>query len=200
MQSTHTKPVRRRVFLKRFASATIDTIATSALMGFDCQNAEAQERHYLSQAQALRVAFPSAAAFSPDEHALSDAEYTKICLTLRYRLSDRKQRVWKATQAGNLLGYAMVLNEIGKEQYITFMVALSRDFRVIRVMLMDFRESRGWEVQDTRFTNQFRGKGGSDPLMVGSDIQGITGATLSSDALCRGTRKAILVCQTIYSG
>ena len=63
---------------------------------------------------------------------------------------------------------------------------------------MVFRETRGWEVQDARFSNQFNGKTSKDRLLVGSDIVGITGATLSAQAFCRGTKKAIALCEIVY--
>jgi Na+-translocating ferredoxin:NAD+ oxidoreductase RnfG subunit len=92
----------------------------------------------------------------------------------------------------------MILDEIGKDMPITFVVGVTPDFRIRRVALMVFRESRGAEVEDTRFTNQFRGKSARVRLAVGGDIVGVTGATLSSRAFCRGAKKALAICQAVY--
>ena len=63
-------------------------------------------------------------------------------------------------------GYALVMNEIGKSEPITFMVGMSPEGKVSDVVLMTFRESRGAEVREPRFMRQFRGKSASSPLKV----------------------------------
>lgn len=158
----------------------------------------AQQRLYLNEQQALKLVFPHSEQILAEDHDLTPEQEHTIALALRYRLASRTQRVWRGVAVGRTDGYAMILNEIGKEQYITFIVGITPEFRVLRVALMVFRESRGWEVEDARFANQFRGKTSSDRLVVGADINGITGATLSSQALCRGTKKALVICETLY--
>lgn len=171
--------------------------AGAALLG-DVFPALAQQRVYLNEQQALKLVFPRSEQVLAEDHDLTAEQERSIALSLRYRLASRSQRIWRGTTGEHTDGYAMVLNEIGKEQYITFIVGIKPDFRVQRVALMVFRESRGGEVEDARFTNQFRGKTSSDRLLIGADINGITGATLSSQALCRGTKKALAICETLY--
>lgn len=158
----------------------------------------AQQRVYLNEQQALKLVFPHSGQVLAEDHDLTPEEERTIALALSYRLASRAQRVWRGITDGHTDGYAMILNEVGKEQYITFIAGVTPEFRVLRVALMVFRENRGWEVEDARFTNQFRGKSSADRLLVGADINGITGATLSSQAFCRGTKKALVICETLY--
>ncbi|MBL26110.1 MAG: FMN-binding protein [Rhodospirillaceae bacterium] len=79
---------------------------------------------------------------------------------------------------------AWVLEEIGKTEPITtgYVVA---DGRVERVKVLIYRESRGWEVRYPFFTDQFKGTSLADDGRLDRDIDGISGATLSVDALTR---------------
>lgn len=189
--------IRRRHFVTRLIRDTGAVAAGAALLG-DVFPLHAQQRVYLNEQQALKLVFPHSEQVLTEDHDLTQEQDRTIALALRYRLASRTQRVWHGVSAGRTDGYAMILNEIGKEQYITFIAGVTPEFRVLRVALMVFRESRGGEVEDARFTNQFRGKTSADRLIVGADINGITGATLSSQAFCRGTKKALVICETLY--
>ncbi|HMG35989.1 MAG TPA: FMN-binding protein [Blastocatellia bacterium] len=184
--------MKRREFISRVV------IAGGALgLGFPA-SVFGQERVYLTEDRALKVIFPNAKTIVKDEKELSSAQLVQVERSLGVRLRSSKQIVYRGVSGDATEGYAMILNEIGKEQFITFIVGISGDFRIQRVALMVFRESRGWEVEDPRFTNQFRGKSSRDRLLIGSDIIGVTGATLSSRAFCRGAKKALLICEALY--
>jgi Na+-translocating ferredoxin:NAD+ oxidoreductase RnfG subunit len=158
----------------------------------------AQQRVYLTEEQALRLVFPTSEHVVREEKVLTAAQQADIERRLRVRLDGPVQRVYRGETQGRADGYGMILDEIGRDQAITFMVAIGPDLKVKKVALMVFRETRGWEVQDARFTNQFRGKTARDQLQVGADIVAISGATLSSRAFCRGTKKALLICEALY--
>ena len=192
-----TKLIRRRQFVTRVIRNAGGAAAGSALLG-EIFPLLAQQRVYLNEQQALKLIFPRSEQILSEDHDLTSEQERSIALSLRYRLANRSQRVWRGITSSRTDGYAMILDEIGKEQYITFIVGVTPEFRVLRVALMVFRESRGGEVEDARFTNQFRGKTSSDRLIIGADIDGITGATLSSQAFCRGTKKALVICEALY--
>lgn len=85
---------------------------------------------------------------------------------------------------------AWILDEIGKTEPITSGVIVA-DGRVEHVRVLVFRESRGGEVHRQAFTRQF------DAAVLQSDgsldrpIDGITGATLSVQALNRQVKLAL---------
>jgi Na+-translocating ferredoxin:NAD+ oxidoreductase RnfG subunit len=141
---------------------------------------------------------PSSAKVVKEERDLTDEQLHAVEKTLGTRLQSRAQVIYCGETNSATDGYAMIANEIGKEQFITFVVGITKEFKVQRVALMVFRESRGWEVEDPRFTGQFRGKTSRDRLLVGADIIGITGATLSARAFSRGTKKALAICEALY--
>ena len=79
---------------------------------------------------------------------------------------------------------AWILEEIGKVHPITtgFVVG---DGRLETVRVLIYRESRGWEVRFPFFTDQFIGATLNATLELDRHIDGISGATLSVDALTR---------------
>jgi Na+-translocating ferredoxin:NAD+ oxidoreductase RnfG subunit len=185
--------MKRRTFITQL----IASVGTVALVGRGA-TAFAQDRLYLTEEQALHLIFPQSDKVLKETQVLGDDQLQKVEKALRFRLSNQTVIFYRGESSGETDGYAMIANEIGKDQFITFIVGIRPDFKVQRVALMVFRETRGWEVDDPRFTDQFRGKSGKDRLLVSSDIEGVTGATLSSRAFCRGTKKALLICEAIY--
>ena len=87
---------------------------------------------------------------------------------------------------------AWILDEIGKELPITIGVAISSG-AIASVDVLEFRESRGWEVRYPFFTDQFVDArlGPNDKL--DRRIDGITGATMSVDAVTRVAQVALLL-------
>lgn len=76
---------------------------------------------------------------------------------------------------------AWILEEIGKEEPITFGIVINGD-RVEQVKVLAYRESRGWEVKHPAFTQQFNGAKLKHEALD-RNIDGITGATLSVRAM-----------------
>ena len=77
---------------------------------------------------------------------------------------------------------AWVLDEIGKDKPITTGFVIKQG-RIERVRVLIFRESRGWEVRHSFFTDQFRDARLTEDRNLDRDIDGISGATLSVRAM-----------------
>lgn len=88
-------------------------------------------------------------------------------------------------------GVAVIDNELGQHQPITFGVLIGADGVLKRVEVMVYREAYGAEVQQTRFRSQFVGKTAGDALRHGTDIVAIAGATISSKSMANGVRRAM---------
>lgn len=85
-----------------------------------------------------------------------------------------------------------VLDEIGKELPITIAVTV-RENAIVNVRVLEFRESRGWEVRYPFFTEQFEHARLANDGRLDRDIDSITGATLSVNAVTRIARVALLL-------
>lgn len=86
---------------------------------------------------------------------------------------------------------AWILGEIGKCKPITtgYLVE-GNEIKEMRVLI--YRESHGWEVRYPFFTKQFSGVHLEKPQKLSRSIYGISGATLSVNALTRLARLALL--------
>jgi len=103
---------------------------------------------------------------------------------LRYSYWQRRHRtVW-------------VLDEIGKEQPITAGIVID-DGKVAAIRVLIFRETRGGEVRYPFFTDQFAGIMLGRDTLLSREIDGISGATLSVNALVKLTRLALLFDQQV---
>lgn len=91
----------------------------------------------------------------------------------------------------SLLGYATVRDARGKDQPITFLVAVGPNGQVVDVDILVYRESYGGEVAYESWRRQFRGRDASDSVRIGRPIRNISGATISSHAVTQGVRTAL---------
>lgn len=87
---------------------------------------------------------------------------------------------------------AWILEEIGKERYITTgFVVNSQGLEKAKVLI--FRESRGWEVKHDFFGLQFVGAKLTSKNKLDKNIDNISGATMSVDAVTNISRMALLL-------
>ena len=99
--------------------------------------------------------------------------------------------VFRVSRGDSLLGFATVRNVRGKDQPITFLVAIDAADRLKDVDILVYREPYGGEVAYDSWRRQFHRKTAADPLQVGRDIRGISGATISVNAVTAGVRQAL---------
>ena len=103
-------------------------------------------------------------------------------LRLRYKISTNQpieSTIW-------------FLDEIGKERPISFAISIKENqIQLIRVL--EFRESRGYEIHMHAFTEQFNQVSVSGAGRLNQSIDGITGATMSVNAMKKIARVALFL-------
>jgi hypothetical protein len=163
--------------------------------------ASAQEGIFLREEEAPKAVFPEGTSF--DRKVIRSTEELKE--KIRQRMGKTKTSVWEdsyvtfiAKKGETILGYAVIVEEIGKHRPITFIVGVGNDRKIKDAALMVYREAYGGEVRDRRFLQQYKGKELKDPLLPYRDIQNISGATLSVEAIGRGSKKALALVDLIY--
>ncbi len=87
---------------------------------------------------------------------------------------------------------AWILEEIGKTEPITTGILVDNG-AIAHINVLIYRESRGWEVRYSFFTDQFKGATLTAMHELDRNIDGISGATLSVRALTRLARVALLL-------
>ena len=110
---------------------------------------------------------------------------TNVADILGHNYPALRIRYWGAGQRT-----AWILEEIGKEKPITVGLVVE-DNALQNIRVLEFRESRGWEVRHGFFTDQFNGARLTEEQELDRSIDGISGATLSVRALEKLARLAI---------
>jgi thiamine biosynthesis lipoprotein len=155
---------------------------------------------YLSREEALKGLMPAAEQVREETVTLTDAQRERLYALLGSRIRDRAVTFWIGLQGDRPASYATVLDVIGKEQPITFMVAVSPEGAVQAVEVLAYRESQGSEIRSKRFMRQFTGKTLAAPLKLGRDIDSISGASLSSRSTAYAVKKALALVDVVYRG
>lgn len=99
--------------------------------------------------------------------------------------------VLRLSKGGSLLGFARVRNVKGKDQPITYLVAIDSTDALKDIDILVYREPYGGEVAYEPWRKQFRGKTSTASLAVGKDIRNISGATISSHAVTLAVRQTL---------
>ncbi len=99
--------------------------------------------------------------------------------------------VLRVSRADSLVGFAAIGNVLGKDQPITFLVAIDPADRLKDVDILVYREPYGGEVAYEPWRRQFRGRTADDSLRVGKEIRSISGATISVHAVTLGVRRML---------
>lgn len=99
--------------------------------------------------------------------------------------------ILRAVRHDSLLGFAAVRDARGKDQPITFLVAVDPAGQVLDLDILVYREAYGGEVAYESWRRQFRGRTAEDSVRIGRPIRNISGATISSNAVTLGVRSAL---------
>jgi len=91
---------------------------------------------------------------------------------------------------------AWILEEIGKVKPITTGFLIEGD-QMLQMRVLIYRESHGWEVRYPFFTDQFTGLELENGNKLNKKIDGISGATLSVNALTRLSRLSLFLHQEV---
>jgi H+/Na+-translocating ferredoxin:NAD+ oxidoreductase subunit G len=164
------------------------------------EDAPRTETSYYSTRSMLAEFFPKSDHVGYRTFALDPSVRARLTQRLGYTPARDKYTIFVATTHGKVDGYAVVDDEKGLHQPITFATRLSPRGIVERVEIMVYREPRGDEVRDPRFRKQFQGKTAHDPLRLNRDIDAVSGATVSSASLAVGVRRATILVEELALG
>lgn len=146
---------------------------------------------YYTTPQILREFFPASERVTYRKIAVGAAQERALVERLGYRPARKEYVIYVAFTGEKVDGYAVIDDERGQHEPITFGVKLSPAGVVERQEVMVYREKYGEEIVDPRFRAQFVGKGPKDALRAGQDVDVITGATISSRSMAVGVRRAV---------
>ena len=149
--------------------------------------------NFFTTPQVLKEFFPQSQRVTYRKVKLGAAEQAALQARLGYKPAKPEYVFFVATTGEHVDGYALIDEELGQHEQITFAVKLSPEGTVERHEVMVYREAYGQEISDARFRRQFQGKTVKDPVRAGTDIDVVTGATISSRSMAVGVRRALIL-------
>jgi len=155
------------------------------------------DRTYLREADAPRAMFPESTSAERRTLELSDAERKWLERALARRIDLAKYAYLEIRKQTETVGQIFVLDVIGQSSPITFAVATAADGSLKDVEVMVYREPQGEQIAEARFRRQFTGKRLTDPLILGKDVDVISGATISARAETYAVRKGLALAEIV---
>jgi hypothetical protein len=189
--TVHTEPlrlIRIRVTVKA-SVARIPFLAASGIAALVIPPAQvAIAADYLSVEAAQRGFFAQADRFDEVVLALNAEQKQAVTQLAGPQPPHRALRAWKAMRSNDVVGYVFVDEVLGRQDMITYAVAIDPSGKMTPVEVLSYRESHGGEIRGTAWRRQFDGRQGLDHLRFGTDIKNIAGATLSCEHVTQGVR------------
>ncbi|MCC6849161.1 MAG: FMN-binding protein [Deltaproteobacteria bacterium] len=145
---------------------------------------------FLAKDEALALAFPGADRVEERVVILTDAQKAEIEKRARAPLESQLWTIHVGWKDGVVQGYAVIDSHIVRTLPETFMVVVDPDGKLRRVDVLAFHEPPEY-LPTQRWIGQFAGHALDEDLKLGAGIQGITGATLSAQAMTAGVRRAL---------
>tara|TARA_B100000131_G_scaffold320125_1_gene367493 strand:+ start:413 stop:985 length:573 start_codon:yes stop_codon:yes gene_type:complete len=164
------------------------------------ENPPYYEQHYATKQEALAKSFSESTQFEEILVTFNQQEIETLNKKIGWKINETEFKLIKAiSKENNEIGYAMVLHEKGKYHPITFLVAVTTDYKIKNIVVMIYREKIGKGVRKKRYLKQYKDKTKKDPLIVDYDIMGLSGATISSWSITAGAKKALIIIEDIIT-
>jgi Na+-translocating ferredoxin:NAD+ oxidoreductase RnfG subunit len=153
---------------------------------------------YMTPEAAVAKLMPEAEKVVTEHQVLTPDLKDRLEKVMQRRMQDHEYTFYIGMKGGSPSGYGVVLDIIGRERPITFMVVINPEGTVRAVEVLVYRESQGSEIRSPSFMRQFEGKTIQSRLRLGGDIDVISGATLSSRASAYVVKKALALVDLFY--
>ena len=101
------------------------------------------------------------------------------------RAGDRIYQVWQQDQ---LHGFLLSTQAMGRYEYFDYLLAFDAELSVLGLTIITYRSSHGAAICQRRWLDQFIGYSGEE-LRLGKEIDSLSGATISADALIRDLKR-----------
>jgi Na+-translocating ferredoxin:NAD+ oxidoreductase RnfG subunit len=153
--------------------------------------ASAYATQYTTVEQAQKLMFGSGAQFERRDLKLDKDMARDIEKRAGVRVRVLEVPLWEVSENGLPAGYFIVDEVYGKHELITYALALDSGGKIKQIEILEYRENYGSQIRFPQWRAQFTGKTIADPVELDSDIQNISGATLSSRHVTEGIKRLL---------
>lgn len=157
-------------------------------------SAGAYAKVYSTPEETLILHFPNSITQNTYEKWITGNIKATLENQLGIMLAPSKVTIYEVfDEVNSFIGYSILMDEHGKYEPITLMISMEPDLSIKEVSVLVYREKIGSSVRKKRFLKQFKGKTIQDPLLLNQDVDGITGATVSSWSVATAIKKALII-------
>ncbi|MFA9461850.1 FMN-binding protein [Thiohalorhabdus methylotrophus] len=146
----------------------------------------------MTKDEALAAGLGKAERVEKEVLFLSDAERQEVQQKARAELKSQLFTVYKGMAGDAITGYAFIDTRTVRSKPATFMVVLSPEGKVRELRVLAWKEPPEYRPSG-RWLAQFEGHGLEPHTALGREIQGMSGASLSSRTLTDGVRRVLAV-------
>jgi hypothetical protein len=147
---------------------------------------------YHSKESALRLAFPDADTVDKREIFLSGEQAEQIGELAGVKLPSRLVTLYVGRKDGRVTGYAFIDTHKVRSLPETLLVVLDSEGLTRGVYMLAFHEPPEYAPTD-RWLGQFEGRPLNSDLSLRGEVDGITGATLTANAVTATVRSVLAV-------
>lgn len=148
---------------------------------------------YYSKQEAMELAFGSEAEVKMLSLFFKDDEVQRIQQLARVKLDSSLFTFYVGKKAGEILGYAAIESHKVRTKPETLLVLLNAQGQLIKVHTLAFHEPPEYQPSERWYAQLFNLP--LEEISFRKEIQGISGATLSSRAALDSVRKVLAVYQ-----
>ncbi len=124
--------------------------------------------------------------FQINEKVKSEIEFVS-----KQRFFSESIFIWSITSNDTLQALGLMDNVYGKAQPITFLTIFTLDGKIHSNHIIKYREEHGGQVANEAWNKQFVGMDNNSDIK--SNVDGISGATISVNAVKKGVQKLLLL-------
>jgi len=126
-----------------------------------------------------------------------EIDFTKQAVSFSSKNKDEKWYKIVEKSTNKILGFAETTSAIGRFDKFDFLVLYNSDKTINKVRVLIYREDHGGEIGSKRWLKQFEGKSIDHLNTLNKDVDGISGATLSCNAITKEIKNSIIRVQKI---
>lgn len=149
-----------------------------------------------SRTEALALAFPDADRTELRLFTLTEDEQKQAAVRSTSQLDSKSVTLYTGYQGEQVLGYAFLDTRMVRTLPGTFLIVLTPEGSVRTVMALAFHEPEDY-LPSERWLRQFENHALGPDVQLHQGIHGITGATLSSQAVTNAVRLSLALFQIL---
>jgi len=100
-----------------------------------------------------------------------------------YTINSTSDNFYTISESERIIGYLIVQSEFSKYKKFDYFIIYNNFAEILKVEILNYRESHGFEICNKRWLKQFIGNNSDSEFEFNSKVDAISGATISVNSL-----------------